>query len=821
MRKIWLSVAAAALLSVTTIASGASARTSDSGSTPPSVPPAGKGKADDKASKSDDLKHPLRIKQDAMRQKGIQDKLAGKATGKVHEVAKGQFVELEREGTDKIFVVIAEFGNIRHSAFPDSSPVSTAQEFDGPLHNNINEPDRAVDNSTLWQADYNNAHYENMYFNRMAAYYEQQSSGRYSVEGTVTEWVRVPFNEARYGRSGDVNNIDPAVCASIVCSNTWFLVRDAMSFWVQSQLDAGMTMEQIQAYLITFDKQDRYDFDGDGNFAERDGYIDHFQIVHAGGDEAAGDPQQGTDAIWSHRWYAQLIPIGAGGPTGLARFGGFNAGSGGFSDRVVPIPNNPTGIWVGDYTIQPENGGLGVFAHEFAHDLGLPDLYDTSGNVGGAENSTGFWTLMSSGANIGDGTGNGIGDAPVNMGAWEKLQLGWLNYEVAFAGAKSEHKVTALGINTKAAQAVIVVLPPASNSNVLLLGTPPTGTRAFWSGMGDGLDNTMTRDVTVPSTNATLAFKAWYEIETCWDYAYVRVSTDGGTTWANIATSISDSGNENGQNFGSGITGISGQAKACDVTSGNPAWVNATANLSAYAGRTVKLQFRYWTDGFVIGRGFEIDDITLGGTLIGGAETTTEGWTLNGFRTTTGNETSFANHYYIAEYRPYAFGDQSLATAYNFGFLNTRPDWVEHYRYQDGLLINYWDTSQADNNVGDHPGEGLILPIDAHPTPEHWSNGLLMRQRIQTYDSTFGLDRTDAITLNLNSVPTTIASKPAAPVFDDTKTWWFASDGHTAASHGRFQVGWSGVNVPKTGTTVRVKSQSQGFFMQVEVLPSR
>ena len=49
-------------------------------------------------------------------------------------------------------------------------------------------------------------------------------------------------------------------------------------------------MTQIQDYLKTFDHQDRYDFDGDGNFNEPDGFIDHFQIVHAGGDEADGDP---------------------------------------------------------------------------------------------------------------------------------------------------------------------------------------------------------------------------------------------------------------------------------------------------------------------------------------------------------------------------------------------------------------------------------------------------------------------------------------------------------------------------------------------------
>ena len=41
-----------------------------------------------------------------------------------------------------------------------------------------------------------------------------------------------------------------------------------------------------------------------------------------------------------------------------------------------------TGLWVADYTMQPENGGVSVFAHEYAHDLGLPDEYDTAAATG-------------------------------------------------------------------------------------------------------------------------------------------------------------------------------------------------------------------------------------------------------------------------------------------------------------------------------------------------------------------------------------------------------------------------------------------------------
>ena len=137
-----------------------------------------------------------------------------------------------------------------------------------------------------------------------------------------------------------------------------------------------------------------------------------------------------------------------------------------------------------------------MFAHEYAHDLGLPDLYDTSGNTGGAENSTGFWTLMSSGANIGDGGPNGIGDAPTDLGAWEKFQLGWLGcdtcpggkfYDVARPARRPSTGVGANDGATKEAQALIVLLPEKRKDTTLV--APKTGSWIYWSTMGDDIDN--------------------------------------------------------------------------------------------------------------------------------------------------------------------------------------------------------------------------------------------------------------------------------------------------------------------------------------------
>jgi immune inhibitor A len=373
----------------------------------------------------DELPNPAEEKRRALREVALQKVLAGDAkvrrrgASKVVKVARAngedQYVELAREKTDKIFVILAEFGDTRHPSYPDrdTNPnIPGPATFNGPLHNAILAPDRSKDNSTVWQPNYDRAHYQDVYFGNgesLRTYYERQSSGRYSVDGQVTDWVKVQFNEARYGRS------DGFPCAGNVCSNTWFLIQDAINTWVAGRRAAGASDTQIAEELATYDAWDRNDYDHDGNFNERDGYIDHFQIVHSGGDQADGDPHQGEDAIWSHRWKAFQNGIGTDGPA-FNRDGGTQIGT--------------TGLWVADYTIQPENGGVSVFAHEYGHDLGLPDHYDTSG---GGENGVNWWTIMGQ-SRVSAPEDQAIGTRPADLGAWDKLQLGWLDYEIVPAG---------------------------------------------------------------------------------------------------------------------------------------------------------------------------------------------------------------------------------------------------------------------------------------------------------------------------------------------------------------------------------------------------
>jgi immune inhibitor A len=668
-----------------------------------------------------------------------------------------QYVELKQERADKIFVILAEFGNKRHPDYPDKdtdpdTPGPTT--FEGPLHNKIPEPDRNKDNSTIWQADFNRAHYQDLYFKKsgesLSTYYKTQSSGRYTVDGTVSDWVKVPYNEARYGRED---------------SGTWYLIQDAVKAWIAQQKAAGQTDAQIKTALQAYDQYDRYDFDGDGDFNEPDGYIDHFQIVHAGGDEADGDPQQGEDAIWSHRWNAFLTDAGITGPADN-RLGGTQIGK--------------TGIWISDYTVQPENGGLSVFVHEYGHDLGLPDAYDTSG---AGDNSNEYWTLMAQSRL--NGKNEPLGTRPGDIGAWEKLQLGWLDYEALSTHQKKTLNLGPQEYNSKKAQGAVVVLPKknVTKNN----GAPASGSKQFFSGSGDDLANSQTTDVDLTGkTGGVLTAKVRYSIEKDFDYAYIQASTDGGKTWKSLDGTVG------------------GKALPRD-TSNNPAltdeqatWADLNIPLGAYDGQKVKVRFYYKTDGGLAKAGLFVDDIAIKAgsetLLTDGAETGGPAWTFDGFSIVGATTTEAYDNYYVMGHRSYVSYDKYLKTGpYNFGFTNTKPDWVEHYKYGHGLLISYWDTSVADNNTSEHPGTGRNSIIDANPTPIiNIATGAPWRARVQMYDAPFSLHKADSMTLHTNGVASYIRGQSAKPLFDDTKKYWFA------------ELPNQGVKLPAAGVKVKV-----------------
>jgi immune inhibitor A len=747
--------------------------------TTPEIPtlPSGVPIATDK----DNTPSPMAVRQSELRAIALEAQAHGKDDTNEEGVARAekyrgryQFVELEREDEDLIWTVLGEFGPL-DSNVPVGPPFGDLTSgVPGPLHNEIPEPNRRLDNATIWRADFNQQSYEELLFsaesgaNSMRNYYIEQSSGRYAVDGDVTDWGVVPFNAAHYGRDW---------CGDIVCATTWWFVEDSVNSWYEAQLAAGMTADEIDAYLSQFDVWDRYDHDGDGNFDEADGYIDHFQSVHAGEGQETGGGAQGDDAIWSHRWYVQLTPIGDGGPT-------LDDGT------VVPFGGTQVGqskYWIGDYTIEPENGGLGVFAHEFGHDLNLDDLYDTSGNTCGStcENSTGFWTLMSSGSYLGNGRRD-IGSAPGHMGAFEKFQLGWLDYEVTEPDAGTRHRLTpAEGTTTSGKQGLFVVLPDKEVTETI--ATPDAGANFYYSGAANNLDVIMHRPFTV-AAGETLTARVNFDIETDWDYAYLVVSTDGGATWTEVQTNRSSTTDPNGQNFGFGITGASG------------GWVDLTAG-SLPTGN-VLIGFRYWTDGAVVNPGFMVDQITVGDEGPFGAEGD-DGFTLDGFRVTTGTETNFYFNAYIAENRQYVGYDRGLRTGpYNFGFLDDpdRQNWVEHFPYQNGLLISYWDASQTDNSTSAHPGEGMILPIDSHPRAMLRADGEVWRSRIQSYDSTFSTDRTDRIRLHWESESSVHRSQRGVRTFDDSIQYWNP------------ETPTAGVINPSTGTKITITRENRRYI---------
>ena len=726
------------------------------------------------ASKSDNRPGPKTKQQQERRAKALALLESGKAElvqrkeGATVALGDGTFAEFPIEKTDKIFTVLGEFGDA------GSGKLGTTP---GPLHNAIPAPNRSVDNSTYWQRDFSRAHYENMFNGEGESFknfYLEQSSGRYTAINTVTDWVQVPGNASSYGDNAVEDN-----------GGTWAFVDDSLDAWYAKQVTAGKSLATIEAELAQFDTWDRYDWDTDGNFNEADGYIDHFQAVHAGeGEEAGADP----DMIWSHRWYVNT----GYGTTGPTVGGKVNKGGGA---RI-----GDTNFYVGDYTVEPENGGLGVFAHEFGHDLDLPDYYDTAGG----ENGTGFWTVMSSGSWLGHGADaapgeEGTGTVPNGFGPEEKLFLGWLDYTTVDAGQSGTYNLGPSQNTYKGAdQALKVNLEPSGRTTKYT--TPPEGTHAWWTGRGDDLENTLTRPVAAASS-VTVTAKAWYEIESGYDYLYAQYSLDGGANWTTIGSPLD--GSSNGR------------------------WAGLRYSYKAN-GQPSLFRFLYKTDGGLNLAGAFLDSITVGTDFTDGAESGDNGWTAapasdqGGWRISTGTDVSNAPRYYLIENRQYVGYDKTLAQGpYQYSFGLTAPNKVEWFRYQDGMLV--WLVDHAyldDNNVSQHLGTGYALPVDASPNSLTYSDGTSPSNRREPYDATFGLDQHDPVCLHKEVAggtqknPTVTLLEACGPTgaqqatFDDTDVDAYYD---TAAPQ-------NSVKVAGAGVKATVTAESAAGFLTVDVV---
>ena len=114
--------------------------------------------------------------------------------------------------------------------------------------------------------------------------------------------------------------------------------------------------------------------------------------------------------------------------------------------------------------------------------------------------------------------------------------------------------------------------------------TTPTapGNPVLWSGNANNTDASAVTPVTVPTADPTLRFLAKYGAEFGFDYGYVQVSTDGGATYTTIPGDKTVDAP-----LGPGLNGT--------TTGFEP----HTYDLSAYAGQTVLVGFRYVSDGGV------------------------------------------------------------------------------------------------------------------------------------------------------------------------------------------------------------------------------
>ncbi len=158
----------------------------------------------------------------------------------------------------------------------------------------------------------------------------------------------------------------------------------------------------------------------------------------------------------------------------------------------------------------------------------------------------------------------------------------------------------------------------------------PSGTHVWWSNRSDMAATSLTRAVDLRNAvEPVLRFRAWFDIESDFDYAYVAASSDGGETWTTLPATSTTADNPNGNNLGHGFTGKSGGDETAR-------WIDEEVSLADYVGKEILLSFEYVTDDAINGVGLLVDDLSISGIGFSDDAETDGDWEAQGFFRTDG-----------------------------------------------------------------------------------------------------------------------------------------------------------------------------------------
>jgi len=289
-----------------------------------------------------------------------------------------------------------------------------------------------------------------------SAYYQNLLFG--GTSGTLNHY----YNEVSYGL---------LTVTGIVAGTGWYRSSNNMAWWGADTNTAQGQIDDLNGPIFNLAKEAVQKADADINFAlydtNGDGILESSElsicIVHAGsGQEATGSS---TD-IWSHRW----IMYGSG----------YSYKGQPLSDVIVDgvrvtrkYPDDEINNRdVGGYFMQAEDSPLGTFAHEFGHDLGLPDLYDTDYSSDGI----GVWGLMG----FGSWLGSPPGTSPAHPIGWCKMKLGWIT---PLELTSSNKNIEVHQIETETYQS-LYKLPISSTEYFLIENRQKTGYDSYLPGSG-------------------------------------------------------------------------------------------------------------------------------------------------------------------------------------------------------------------------------------------------------------------------------------------------------------------------------------------------